>query len=93
MEVLQLHNRHELSQEQMLGDWWRQEELNGNIRDISKLTYEGSFGRRCILRPVLTASRPSHTIAQIGPLSMSGESKYLNEEMGEGIRFLSLTFN
>lgn len=29
-----------------------------------------------VLRPVLTASRPSQTIAQMGPLSMSRENEY-----------------
>lgn len=28
-----------------------------------------------ILRPVLTASRPSHTMAQIGPLSISSDMR------------------
>src|SRR3569833_1253906 len=59
--------------------WWRREGLREDgcvsVREIQRGSpVAPGVGGRNVPRPVLTASRPSQTMAQMGPLSMSASS-------------------
>lgn len=66
--VLRLRSHHEWFLEPRPEDWWHREELELKIiiANLGKVRWRGSLPR-----PVFTASRPSQTMARIGPLSMS----------------------
>jgi len=69
--------------------WWHREELRYSYHLYFSWEY-ASIGGFDVLRPVLTASRPSQTIAQMGPLSMSERGTH--QLRGPAVAFLGTIY-